>query len=228
MLGSCWSPSSPPPPVQRKCKTKNLNKYLWRPKTFLLIYSFVNIYNSCKTLRLLKLLPGLSKTCSRIHSPWVGDKVDSGIGLSYWPVLAHVVCMAGRYDNSMPELTLSPRQGLRIRLLNSRLMSHQSKKVFFFSPVCNGSWIFPSRKFTNGLQSGNLAKTCQKSRQELTTLSLGGPERRKTTIIPLDHLAGNFRTTSNTSGLASTDHTFFGLWPESGQKTHSSSSSLGI
>ncbi len=40
-----------------------------------------------------------------------GDKVDFGIGLSYWPL--SLGSLAGRYDNPMPELTLSPSQGLR-------------------------------------------------------------------------------------------------------------------
>ncbi len=43
---------------------------------------------------------------SRIHSPWLGGKVNSGIGLSYRPAILHD--MAGQYDNAMPESTLSP------------------------------------------------------------------------------------------------------------------------
>jgi len=39
----------------------------------------------------------------------VGDIVDSGIGLSYWPT--SLCSLAGWYGNPMPELTLSPRQG---------------------------------------------------------------------------------------------------------------------
>ncbi len=42
--------------------------------------------------------------CTLIHSPWMGDIVDSGIGLSYWS--ASLCNLAGRYDNPMPELTL--------------------------------------------------------------------------------------------------------------------------
>jgi hypothetical protein len=43
-------------------------------------------------------------SCSQIHSPhdW-GDKIDSGIGLSYRPIRLHR--QAGRYDNPMPEPT---------------------------------------------------------------------------------------------------------------------------
>ncbi len=43
--------------------------------------------------------------CSRIHRFWLGDKVNSGKGLSYWHAMQ---ALAGRYDNPMPELTLSP------------------------------------------------------------------------------------------------------------------------
>jgi len=41
-----------------------------------------------------------------------GDVVDSSIGLSYRPARLHM--LAGRYDNPMPESTISPSQGLRI------------------------------------------------------------------------------------------------------------------
>ncbi len=40
-----------------------------------------------------------------------GVKVDFGIGLSYRPL--SLGSLVGRYDNPMPELTLSPSQGLR-------------------------------------------------------------------------------------------------------------------
>jgi hypothetical protein len=49
-----------------------------------------------------------------IHSPWLGDKVDSGIGLSYRPARLHR--LASRYNNPMPESTISPIQGLWIWL----------------------------------------------------------------------------------------------------------------
>ncbi len=51
---------------------------------------------------------------SQTRSPWLGDIVDSGIGLSYRPARLH------RYDNIMPELAITPpppRQGLRIWLV---------------------------------------------------------------------------------------------------------------
>ncbi len=52
---------------------------------------------------------------SQIHSPWMGDIVDSGIGLSYRPTSLR--SLAGRYNNPLPESTLSPSQGLWIWLL---------------------------------------------------------------------------------------------------------------
>ncbi len=46
---------------------------------------------------------------SQIHSPWLGDMVDSGIGLSYRPV--SLCSQAGRYDHPRPELTSSSQSG---------------------------------------------------------------------------------------------------------------------
>jgi hypothetical protein len=48
-------------------------------------------------------------TRSQIPSPWMSDKVDSGIGLSYRQ--ANLCSLAGRYDNPMPKSTLSPLSG---------------------------------------------------------------------------------------------------------------------
>jgi hypothetical protein len=51
------------------------------------------------------------RAVSKFKVPDRGDKVDCGIGgLTYRPVRLHG--LAGRYDNPMPKLTLSPRQGL--------------------------------------------------------------------------------------------------------------------
>ncbi len=46
----------------------------------------------------------ISVPVAEFIDPWLGDKVNSGIGLSHRP--------ANRYDNSMPELTLSPQSGI--------------------------------------------------------------------------------------------------------------------
>jgi hypothetical protein len=44
-----------------------------------------------------------------------GYKVEYGMGLSFQPV--RLLWLAGRYDNPMPQSTLSPRKGLWIWLL---------------------------------------------------------------------------------------------------------------
>ncbi len=44
--------------------------------------------------------------CSQIHSPLLGDLVDSCIGLSYRPAI-----LAGRYDSPMSESNLSRQTG---------------------------------------------------------------------------------------------------------------------
>ncbi len=51
----------------------------------------------------------VSKIAKFIVPDW-GDKVDSGIGLSYRPAGLHR--LTGRYDYPMPESTISPIQGL--------------------------------------------------------------------------------------------------------------------
>ncbi len=41
--------------------------------------------------------------------PDSGDKVDSGIGLSYLPATARLPRLAGRYDNLVPESNILAR-----------------------------------------------------------------------------------------------------------------------
>ncbi len=53
----------------------------------------------------------------RLHSLWLGNIVDSGIELLYRP--ANLCILVGRYDNPMPQSTISPSQGLGIWLLLS-------------------------------------------------------------------------------------------------------------
>jgi hypothetical protein len=48
-----------------------------------------------------------STTAAEFLVPDWGDKVNSGIGFSYRPAGLHR--LAGRYDNPMPELTISPQ-----------------------------------------------------------------------------------------------------------------------
>jgi hypothetical protein len=52
---------------------------------------------------------------SQIYGPWLGDTVDSSRGLSCRPARLHQR-LAGRYDDPMPESTISPIQGLWIWL----------------------------------------------------------------------------------------------------------------
>jgi hypothetical protein len=64
-----------------------------------------------------KWLESLHGFSSQILSPWLGDIVDSGIGLSYRRTGLPALCsMAGRYYNPMPGPTISPSQWLRIWL----------------------------------------------------------------------------------------------------------------
>jgi hypothetical protein len=57
----------------------------------------------------LSLTFQLSVLSSEIHSPYLGDKVNSGIGSSYRA--ASLCSLTCRYDNTMPKSTLYPRLG---------------------------------------------------------------------------------------------------------------------
>ncbi len=59
--------------------------------------------------QLTRLHVHIIHNCSQVHSPWLEGIVDSGIGLSYRP--ASLCSLADRYDNPLPELTLSPHSG---------------------------------------------------------------------------------------------------------------------
>jgi hypothetical protein len=48
-------------------------------------------------------------TVAEFKDPVCGDKVNFGIGLSYWAARLHTT--AARHDNPMPELALSPESG---------------------------------------------------------------------------------------------------------------------
>ncbi len=52
---------------------------------------------------------GGGRSSSQIHSPWIWDIVDSGLGLSFRPV--SLDSLGGRYENPMQESTLSPQSG---------------------------------------------------------------------------------------------------------------------
>ncbi len=62
-----------------------------------------------------------------IDPDW-GDKVNSGMGLSYWPARLH--WPAGRYNNPMPELTLSPSHGS----INSATVQQPYARVDYIAP----------------------------------------------------------------------------------------------
>jgi hypothetical protein len=70
---------------------------LLRPKEH--VFSLLNFSTCVQTLS--------SCPVSEFIDPSLGEKVNSGIGLSYRPARIHG--LAGRYDNPMPELTLSPQ-----------------------------------------------------------------------------------------------------------------------
>ncbi len=61
---------------------------------------------SCKVLLIGSLW---FESSSQILSPWPGDIVDSGIGLSYRS--ASLCSLAGWYENPLPESTLSLQSG---------------------------------------------------------------------------------------------------------------------
>ncbi len=86
----------------------------------LLISSSLTVISVAKSIRSHRWPSGSWKrekrtvrwTRGQILSPWLGDIIDSGMGLSYRP--ASLCSLAGRYDNPMSESTISPSQGLRI------------------------------------------------------------------------------------------------------------------
>jgi hypothetical protein len=61
------------------------------------------------------LLNTAKQTCNQIHSPWLGDKVDSGIGRSYRS--ASLCSLGGPVRQPWHSRFYPPRQGLRIRSL---------------------------------------------------------------------------------------------------------------
>ncbi len=84
---------------------------------------------------MLELTLKLLSPVAEFLDPGWGDKVDSGIGLSYR--LAGLLRLVGRYDNPMPESTLSPSQGSTNSAKELRLL-YISLKPFF---VAIDSWL---------------------------------------------------------------------------------------
>ncbi len=50
-------------------------------------------------------------TVAKFLVPYWGDKVNSGIELSYRPARLRLHMLVGLYDNPMPASTISPSQG---------------------------------------------------------------------------------------------------------------------
>ncbi len=77
------------------------------------------------------------KTVAEFIDLWLGDKVNSGIGLSYWP--ASPCSLAGGYDNPMPELTLSPQSGSMSSATEITLRKEYKDDISFkpFDFVCS-------------------------------------------------------------------------------------------
>jgi hypothetical protein len=85
----------------------------------------------------------------QIHSPWLGVIVNSGIGLSYLPTSLCIV--AGRYDNPMPESTLSLpvsdyEFGYWSQILSPWLGDIADSGIgLSYRPACLcQSWLYPS------------------------------------------------------------------------------------
>jgi hypothetical protein len=68
------------------------------------MYKFDIFPMSC--LKILSMNTKKTPSVSKFIVPDWGDKVNSGIGLSYWPARRNRP--AGRYDNPIPESTISP------------------------------------------------------------------------------------------------------------------------
>ncbi len=78
-------------------------------KCFIKFY-FMKLYEVTDSMKTLTYKSGARSTeAIFIVLERGGDKVNSGIGLSYRP--ASLCSLAGRCDNLMPELTSSPQSG---------------------------------------------------------------------------------------------------------------------
>ncbi len=79
------------------------------------------------------------QSCSQIPSPWIGDIVNSGKGLSYRP--ASLGSLVGWYDNPMPESTLSPQSGT-MNLVNLAAAIAADENIIFCQQVYQPEQIF--------------------------------------------------------------------------------------
>ncbi len=72
--------------------------------------------------RLTGKAKSLNSSAPEFIDVWLGDKVNSGIGLLYRPASHYVAWRACQYDNPVPELTLSSSKGS----MNSATVSNPS------------------------------------------------------------------------------------------------------
>jgi hypothetical protein len=101
----------------------------------------------------------VSKSWGQILSPWLGDIVDSGIGMLYRP--ASLCSLAGRYDNPLSESTISPQSGTknlatgikiagRVQCFYSwhkkRLLPWHKLKLCQFIFIFSGGWKYLEKK----------------------------------------------------------------------------------
>ncbi len=85
--------------VFSRCRAQYSQRRSWQRRTqviFFVVFNFFD-YSAC-VLSPWAMKRGDGEACSQILSPWLGDIVDSGIGLSY-----RSCCLAGQYDKPMPE-----------------------------------------------------------------------------------------------------------------------------
>ncbi len=85
---------------------------------------------SVQTRTQTKALLGSMLSVGEFIDPWLGDKVNSGIGLLYRP--ASLCSLACRCDNLMPELTISSCQGWGIYEIG-------------YCPSVHSCWCFSGR-----------------------------------------------------------------------------------
>ncbi len=88
------------------CEFANLCSRVKEQQFFLQIYTNIFSILNFSILSLEDLFVFYLQLQINPQSLTGGDKVDYGIGLSYWP--ASLCSLAGRYENPMPQSTLSP------------------------------------------------------------------------------------------------------------------------
>ncbi len=111
------------------------------------------------------ILWALSWTSSKIHSLWMGDIVDSGIGLLYRP--ASLFSLGGRYDNPMPESTLSPQSGTMNLTTGMKDLTLNHPLLKKLSPATHG----PFRRYSDGMSMRAYKDFCICTRDAMKEIS---------------------------------------------------------